>query len=77
MTPVRACYTEIEKTVASGFDLGDDQDAGLADLLDHLRELADIGIDHAIVSPRGPWNEASLAAVASILPEIHAMSAVS
>jgi F420-dependent oxidoreductase-like protein len=67
-------YAEIEKTVTSGFDLGDDQDAGLADLLDHLRELADLGIDHAIVSPRGPWTEASLAAVASILPEIHAIS---
>jgi F420-dependent oxidoreductase-like protein len=66
-------YTDIEKTVASGFDLGDDQDAGLAGLLGHLRELADIGIDHAVVSPHGPWNEASLAAVASILPEVHAI----
>jgi F420-dependent oxidoreductase-like protein len=69
-------YTEIEKTVASAFDLGDDQDAGLAGLLDHLRELADIGIDHAIVSPHGPWDEANLAAVASILPEIHAIQAM-
>jgi F420-dependent oxidoreductase-like protein len=66
-------YADIEKTVASGFDLGDDQDAGLAGLLGHLRELADIGIDHAVVSPHGPWNEASLAAVASILPEVHAI----
>jgi F420-dependent oxidoreductase-like protein len=66
-------YTDIEKTVASGLDLGDDQDAGLAGLLGHLRELADIGIDHAVVSPHGPWNEASLAAVASILPEVHAI----
>jgi F420-dependent oxidoreductase-like protein len=66
-------YTDIEKTVASGFDLGDDQDAGLAGLLGHLRELADIGIDHAVVSPHGPWNEDSLAAVASILPEVHAI----
>ena len=68
---------EIEKTAASAFDLGEDQDAGLADLLSHLRELADIGIDHAILSPRGPWNEASLAAVASILPEVHAMPVTS
>jgi F420-dependent oxidoreductase-like protein len=67
-------YTEIEKTVASSFDLGDDPAAGLEGLLSHLRELADIGIDHAIISPHGPWNEASLHAVASILPEIHAIS---
>jgi alkanesulfonate monooxygenase SsuD/methylene tetrahydromethanopterin reductase-like flavin-dependent oxidoreductase (luciferase family) len=67
-------YAEIEKTVSSGFDLGDDQDAGLFSLLGHLRELADLGIDHAIVSPHGPWTEASLAAVASILPEVHAVS---
>jgi len=70
-------HREVEKTVASGFDLGEDQDAGLADLLGHLRELADIGIDHVIVSPRGPWNEASLAAVASLLPEVHAMPTTS
>jgi F420-dependent oxidoreductase-like protein len=67
-------YQEIEKTVSSSFDLGDDQDAGLIGLLSHLRELADLGIDHAIVSPHGPWNEASLAAVAAILPEVHAIS---
>jgi F420-dependent oxidoreductase-like protein len=67
-------YREIEKTVSSSFDLGDDQDAGLIGLLSHLRELAGLGIDHAIVSPHGPWNEANLAAVASILPEVHAIS---
>jgi F420-dependent oxidoreductase-like protein len=67
-------YGEIEKTVGGTFDLGDDQEAGLAALLAHLRELAGLGIDHAIVSPRhATWTEDNLAAVASILPDIHAI----
>jgi F420-dependent oxidoreductase-like protein len=66
-------YAEIEKTVASNMDLGDDRDAGLASLLAHLRELAALGIDHALVSPRGPWDKDTLEALASILPEVHAL----
>jgi len=66
-------YAEIEKTVTSSFDLGEDRSAGLADLLDHLRELAAIGIDHVLVSPRQSWDAAMLEAIVSILPEIHAI----
>jgi len=66
-------YAEIEKTVGAGFDPGDDPGNGLEDLLGHLRELAGLGIDHVMLSPRGRWTEQNLAAVASILPAVHAM----
>ena len=38
-----------------------------------LRELAAAGIDHALVSPRQAWDEATFDAVAAILPEVHAI----
>jgi F420-dependent oxidoreductase-like protein len=66
-------YHEIEKTTATEFDLGADRRADLRHLVEHLRELAAIGIDHALLSPRSPWDEESLEAVASIVPEIHAI----
>ena len=66
-------YAEIEKTVGTGFDPGDDPAKGLEDLLGHLHDLAALGIDHVMLSPRGLWTEQNLAAVASILPEVHAM----
>jgi F420-dependent oxidoreductase-like protein len=69
-------YDEIEKTVGGSFDLGGDPGAGLAALLGHLRELGELGIDHVIVLPgQRPWTEDTLAAVASILPEVHAIPA--
>jgi F420-dependent oxidoreductase-like protein len=66
-------YDEIEKTTATILDLGEDRDAGLKALLDHLRALAALGIDHVLLGPRGPWDDAALEAVASILPEVHAI----
>lgn len=68
-------YAEIEKTVSSMIDLGDDPKAGLPSLLDHLQELAALGIGHVLISPRQPWDEAILDAVASIVPEVHAIEA--
>jgi F420-dependent oxidoreductase-like protein len=68
-----ARYAAIEKTVATSFDLGADRQAGLAALLDHLRELAALGIGHVLASPRQSWDEATFEAIASILPEIHAI----
>jgi len=65
-------YDEIEKTVGTGADLGDDPAKGADALLARLRELAALGIDHVIVSPRG-WAEDRIAALAEILPEVHAM----
>jgi hypothetical protein len=66
-------FAAIEKTTTSSFDLGEDPKAGAAALLAHLRELAAIGIDHALVSPRSSWDEATFEAIASILPEVHAI----
>jgi F420-dependent oxidoreductase-like protein len=66
-------FAAIEKTVTSGFDLGEDPKAGAGALLDHLRELAAVGIDHVLASPRSAWDEATFEAIASILPEVHAI----
>jgi F420-dependent oxidoreductase-like protein len=66
-------YNQIEKTTTSNPDLGDDPRAGAAALLAHLRELAEMGIDHVQVAPRGGWDETRLKAVTSILPEVHAL----
>jgi F420-dependent oxidoreductase-like protein len=64
---------EIEKTVTTAFELGEDRQAGLADLLSHLAELAALGIDHVLVSPRQSWDDVTFDAIASILPQIHAL----
>jgi F420-dependent oxidoreductase-like protein len=66
-------YGEIEKTVTTSFDLGEDRKAGAASLLGHLRELAALGIDHALIAPRGSWDLAGLDAVASVLPQVHTL----
>ncbi|HEY2521478.1 MAG TPA: LLM class F420-dependent oxidoreductase [Streptosporangiaceae bacterium] len=66
-------YAEIEKTIASSFDQGDDPKAALPGLLAHLADLAALGIDHVILSPRGPWDEPTLDALVSVIPEIHAL----
>jgi alkanesulfonate monooxygenase SsuD/methylene tetrahydromethanopterin reductase-like flavin-dependent oxidoreductase (luciferase family) len=66
-------YAEIEKTTTTNFDLGADREAGLAGLMAHLRELAALGIDHVLVSPPGPWDDETLGAITSILPEVHAL----
>jgi F420-dependent oxidoreductase-like protein len=66
-------FAEIEKTVASNFDLGEDPKAGAAALLAHLRELAAAGIEHVLFSPGRSWDEASFDAIATILPEVHAI----
>jgi F420-dependent oxidoreductase-like protein len=66
-------FASIEKTVTTSFDLGEDRKAGAAALLGHLRELAAVGIDHVLASPRPSWDEATFEAIASILPEVHAI----
>jgi F420-dependent oxidoreductase-like protein len=66
-------FADIEKTVATSFDLGEDPKAGAVTLLAHLRELAEAGISHALVAPEGPWDEARFDAVAAILPDVHAI----
>jgi F420-dependent oxidoreductase-like protein len=64
-------YDAIEKTVSTFVDPAGDP----ARVLDHLSELADLGMDHAMVSPRRPWDDAALDWVAAMLPEVHAIPA--
>jgi F420-dependent oxidoreductase-like protein len=66
-------YDEIEKTAVTSIDLGDDRRRGLREFVDHLARLAALGIDHAIVGPRGPWDEETLRAVCSVVPEVQAI----
>ena len=64
-------FGAIEKTITSSFDFGEDPKAGAAALLAHLRELAAVGIDHVLVSPRQAWDTETFDAIASILSEVH------
>jgi len=64
-------YDAIEKTVSTFVD----PDGDRARVLDHLAELADLGIEHAMVSPRRPWDEATLDQVATLVPDVHAVPA--
>jgi F420-dependent oxidoreductase-like protein len=64
-------YGAIEKTVSTFVDPHEDPDS----VLDHFIELADLGIDQAMVSPRGPWDEATLDWVAAMVPDVHAIPA--
>jgi len=41
--------------------------------LDHLAWLAELGIGHAMVSPRQPWDEAALDRVAELVADVHAI----
>ena len=66
-------YAEIEKTIASTFDQGDDPRAALPGLLAHLADLAALGIDHVLLACRGPWDQATLDALISAVPAIHAL----
>jgi F420-dependent oxidoreductase-like protein len=62
-------YSAIEKTVSTFIDPDGDRGQVLA----HLAELADLGIGHAVVSPRRPWDEATLDLVAALVPDAHAI----
>jgi F420-dependent oxidoreductase-like protein len=67
-------YDEIEKTCSSFLDLGDDPADGAARFLDHLHELAALGIQHTLVAPRRAWDDAGLEAVAAVLDDAHALA---
>jgi F420-dependent oxidoreductase-like protein len=68
-------YDEIEKTVATSVDPGDNPGDGVKRFLDHLAQLASLGIDQAIVSAHGPWDDATLEALAAALGDVHAIPA--
>ena len=67
-------YARVEKTVGTGSVLTDGSAASVAALLARLSELSALGFEHAMVAPRGPWTEPMIDAVASILPEVHALA---
>jgi F420-dependent oxidoreductase-like protein len=62
-------YGAIEKTVSTLVE----PEAGRTRVLAHLAELAGLGIDHAMLSPRGPWDENTLDQVAAIVSDAHAI----
>lgn len=65
-------YSAIEKTTATFVEL--DGSRGAVDtVVDHLKELADVGIDHVILGPRGPWSDAGLDSLAQAVDDIHAI----
>jgi F420-dependent oxidoreductase-like protein len=67
-------YAQIEKTVAIRPDFGDDPAAAAGPLLARMDELSSLGFDHVMLAPRGPWTPARIDAVASILPDAHALA---
>jgi F420-dependent oxidoreductase-like protein len=66
-------YAAISKTTATSVDLGGDRRTRAAALLGHLHDLAGLGIDHVLLSPQRAWDQAALDALASILPDVHAI----
>ena len=68
-------YAQLEKTVSTGVDLSGDPRTGVDALRTRLRELAALGFDHVQVSPGSAWTEHGIAAVASLLPEAHELTA--
>lgn len=66
-------FAEIEKTTVTGFDLGVHRASGLRELIEHLVQLGELGIDHVILdNPRFEWTD-DLDAVLSIVDEVHAI----
>lgn len=62
-------YHTIERTVSTSIN----PDRGPASVVDHLAELANLGIDHAMVAPTRPWDQATLDRVAALVPDVHAI----
>lgn len=65
-------HREIEKTVAVGNP--DVTERGGETLLEHLRELADLGVEHAILGGPGggrPWDREGLDALAALVDRVH------
>ena len=63
-------YDSIEKTVSTFVDPEEDR----ARVLYHLAELGDLGINHAMVSPGRPWDEATLDWAAAMVLDVHAIA---
>jgi alkanesulfonate monooxygenase SsuD/methylene tetrahydromethanopterin reductase-like flavin-dependent oxidoreductase (luciferase family) len=64
-------FTTIEKTALTPFDLGDNRAAGRRDLMDHVHQLAALGIDHVIfMSPNFEWGR-ELDEIVEIVDDVH------
>ena len=62
-------HRTVEKTVSTFIDPSEDPGR----FLSHLAELATLGIDQAMLSPRHPWDEPTLDWLANLLPDAHAI----
>ncbi|WP_405497581.1 LLM class F420-dependent oxidoreductase [Nocardia sp. NBC_00511] len=58
---------EIEKTVVSTVDFT----AGVNAAAEHLHVLAELGIDHALITPPGAWDKSTLADATALLELVH------
>jgi F420-dependent oxidoreductase-like protein len=66
-------FADVEKTTITAFDLGEDRPSGLRRLVDHIHDLAALGVGHVILAgPNFEWG-ADLDAVLSIVDEVHAI----
>jgi F420-dependent oxidoreductase-like protein len=66
-------FAEIETTTLTAFDLGEDRRSSLRRLVEHIGDLASLGISHVIlVGPLFEWGR-DLDAVISIVDEVHAI----
>ncbi|MBU3065245.1 TIGR03560 family F420-dependent LLM class oxidoreductase [Nocardia sp. NEAU-G5] len=60
-------FDEIEKTIATHLD------PTAENFVEHMGELAGLGIEHVMLGVQGPWDEKRLAQLAELLPEVHAL----
>jgi F420-dependent oxidoreductase-like protein len=66
-------YDQIEKTIASTIAIsrtGGRETKSPAEAVEHLGGLAELGLEHVMLSPAGPWDEESLELFALIRPDV-------
>jgi F420-dependent oxidoreductase-like protein len=66
-TEVGRDFDDIEKTIATRLD------PSAENFVEHMGELADLGIEHVLLGVQGPWDEKRMAQLAELLPEVHAL----
>jgi F420-dependent oxidoreductase-like protein len=66
-------YDTIEKTASTLLETGKDMRASVDRFVEHLSELGAIGVQHVIISPRAPWDDATLETLGARLDVIRAI----
>lgn len=66
-------YDEIEKTVMSFLQAGDDLSADRDHMLRHFEALAELGFSNVILVRRGLWDEPSVEFATSFVPDVTAI----